>query len=87
MNAIGRICAAVLLAGVMGAAQAKLPVPPAAEPAKVEAEKAKKAEAAKKEAEALAKAQDRAAEHYKRSQGGGVMPEKAERTAKRNAKK
>lgn len=86
MRRFGRLLGAALLIGSIGAVHAKLPAPPAADPAKVEAENKKKAEAAKKEAEALSKAQDRAAEYYKRSQGG-TMPSKADQPAKKQAKK
>jgi hypothetical protein len=87
MSHFGRLLVATLLCATMGVVHAKLPASPPADPAKIEAEKLKKAEAAKKEAEALSKAQDRAAEHYKRSQGGGAMPVKAEMAAKPKAKK
>jgi hypothetical protein len=62
---------ALLVAGVVGMADAKLPQPPMddAAKAKAAAAKAKAAEGAKKEAEALAKAQDRAAAHYKKEKG------------------
>lgn len=64
-----RVIPALLVAGSIGFAYAKLPPPPAVDPAKAEAAKMKAAEAAKKAAEALSKAQDRVAERYKREKG------------------
>lgn len=60
---------ALLVAGAVGMAYAKLP--PLSDEAKAKAAeaKAKAGEAAKKDAEALAKAQDRAAAHYKKEKG------------------
>ncbi len=52
-----------------GAAWAKLPAAPAADPMKAEEAKKKAAETAKIEAELLAKYQDRAVAHYKKTQG------------------
>jgi hypothetical protein len=62
---------ALLVAGVVGLAYAKLPQPPMDEAAKAAAaaKKAKAADAAKKAAGDLAKAQDRVAERYKREKG------------------
>lgn len=62
---------ALLVAGVVGLASAKLPTPPMDDAAKAAAaaKKAKAAEAGKKEAEALAKSQDRAVERYKKEKG------------------
>lgn len=62
---------ALLVAGVVGLAYAKLPQPPMDDAAKAKAAeaKAKAAEGAKKEAEALAKSQDRVAERYKKEKG------------------
>jgi hypothetical protein len=60
---------ALLVAGAVGMAYAKLPPLDDAGKAKAAAAKAKSAEAAKKAAEALAKAQDRAAAHYKKEKG------------------
>lgn len=72
---------ALLVAGAVGVAYAKLPTPPMDDAAKAKAvaAKAKAAEAAKKDAEALAKAQDRAAAHYKKEKGvktAGAAPAK-----------
>ncbi|MBI2295970.1 MAG: formate dehydrogenase [Betaproteobacteria bacterium] len=64
-----RVIPALLVAGSIGFAYAKLPAPPAVDPAKAEAAKMKAAEAAKKGAEALAKAQDRVVERYKKEKG------------------
>jgi hypothetical protein len=62
---------ALLVAGAVGLAYAKLPQPPMDDAAKAKAEeaKAKAGAAAKKEAEALAKSQDRVAERYKKEKG------------------
>ncbi|HEX9686428.1 MAG TPA: hypothetical protein VGA25_11330 [Burkholderiales bacterium] len=62
---------ALLVAGAVGLAYAKLPQPPMDEAAKAAAaaKKAKAADAAKKAAGDLAKAQDRVAERYKREKG------------------
>jgi hypothetical protein len=62
---------ALLVAGVVGFAYAKLPQPPMDDAAKAKAAeaKAKAAEGAKKEAQALAKSQDRVAERYKKEKG------------------
>ena len=60
---------ALLVAGAVGLAYAKLPPAPAVDPAKAEAAKMKAAEAAKQEAEALAKSQDRVVERYKKEKG------------------
>ena len=87
MNKIWRLLAAVLLGTTINMANAKLPAPPPPDPAKAEAANKKKAEAAKKDAEALSKAQDRAAEHYKRSMGASAIPAKAEMAAKPKTKK
>lgn len=63
------IVPALLVAGVVGVAYAKLPPPPPADPAKAGEAKQKAAEAAKKEAEALNRAMDRVAERYKKEKG------------------
>jgi hypothetical protein len=68
--------AVLVCCAVSTAAFAKLPAPPAADPAKAEEANKKKAEAAKKEADLLSKSQDRAVEHYKRTKGGGGMATK-----------
>lgn len=62
---------ALLVAGAVGLAYAKLPQPPMDDAAKAKAEeaKAKAAASAKKDAEDLAKAQDRVAERYKKEKG------------------
>jgi len=62
---------ALLVAGVVGLAYAKLPQAPMDDAAKAKAEeaKAKAGAAAKKEAEELAKSQDRVAERYKKEKG------------------
>jgi hypothetical protein len=62
---------ALLVAGAVGLAYAKLPQPPMNDAAKAKAEetKAKAAASAKKDAEDLAKAQDRVAERYKKEKG------------------
>jgi hypothetical protein len=62
---------ALLVAGAVGIAYGKLPLPPMDDAAKAKAAeaKAKAAAAAKKGAEALAKSQDRVAERYKREKG------------------
>jgi len=59
---------ALLVAGVVGLAYAKLPAPPV-DPAKAAEAKAKAAEAAKKGAEALSKSMDRVVERYKKEKG------------------
>lgn len=64
---------ALLVAGAVGLAYAKLPPPSEEAKAAAAAKKAKAAEAAKKDAEALAKAQDRAVENYKRGKGGASI--------------
>jgi hypothetical protein len=71
---MGKWVPALLMCGMVGAAWAKLPAPPPADPEKVAAVKQKAAAAAKKSAEDLARAQDRVAERYKREKGGGGMP-------------
>ncbi|MBI3045758.1 MAG: hypothetical protein HYY78_23360 [Betaproteobacteria bacterium] len=67
---------ALLVAGAVGLAYAKLPQPPMDDAAKAAAatKKAKAAEAAKKAAAALAKAQDRAVERYKMEKGMMAAP-------------
>jgi hypothetical protein len=62
---------ALLVAGAVGLAYAKLPQPPMDDAAKAKAAeaKAKAAEGAKKDVEALAKSQDRVAERYKKEKG------------------
>ena len=60
---------ALLVAGAVGLAYAKLPAPSADAKAAAAAKKAKAADAAKKAAGDLAKAQDRVAERYKREKG------------------
>lgn len=79
MNAprLWKLMPALLVCGTVGLAYAKLPPPPAVDPAKAEEAKKKAADAAKKAAEALAKAQDRAVERYKKEKGGGAMAAKA----------
>ena len=62
---------ALLVAGAVGLAYAKLPTAPMDDAAKAaaEAKKAKAAEVAKMEGEQLAKAQDRVAAQYKKGKG------------------
>lgn len=62
---------ALLVAGAVSLAYAKLPVAPMDDAAKAaaEAKKTKAAEAAKKDADNLAKAQDRAVSHYNKEHG------------------
>ena len=62
---------ALLVAGAVSLAYAKLPVAPMDDAAKAAAEtkKAKAAEQAKKDGEHLAKAQDRAVDRYKKEHG------------------
>ena len=60
---------ALMVAGAVGLAYAKLPAPGEAAKAAAAAKKAKAAEAAKKAAAELAKAQDRVVERYKREKG------------------
>jgi hypothetical protein len=60
---------ALLVAGAVGMAYAKLPPPSDEAKAKAAVASAKKAEAGKKAAEALAKSQDRAVAHYKKEKG------------------
>jgi hypothetical protein len=60
---------ALLVAGAVGMAYAKLPPLDDAGKAKAAEAKAKAGEAAKKSAESLAKAQDRAVTHYKKEKG------------------
>jgi len=62
---------ALLVAGAVSLAYAKLPVAPMDDAAKAaaEAKKAKAAEVAKMEGEQLAKSQDRAVAHYKKEHG------------------
>jgi hypothetical protein len=60
---------ALLVAGMVGLAYAKLPPPSEEAKAAAAAAKGKAGEAAKKDAEALTKAQDRAVDHYKKSKG------------------
>lgn len=71
---------ALLVAGAVGMAYAKLPPLDDAGKAKAAEAKAKGAEAAKKASEALAKAQDRAVAHYKKEKGvktvAGTAPAK-----------
>jgi hypothetical protein len=68
-----KLIPALLVCGAVStAAYAKLPAPPAADPAKAEEAAKQKAEAAKKEADLLSKHQDRAVEHYKRTKGAGM---------------
>jgi hypothetical protein len=69
---LGRGLAVLLVCGSAGFAHAKLPPPPAADPAKAAEAKMKAAEAAKKAGEALAKAQDRAVENYRKTKGGAM---------------
>lgn len=64
-----KVIPALLVACSVGLAYAKLPAPPAVDPAKAEEAKMKAAEAAKKEAELLAKYQDRVVERYKKEKG------------------
>jgi hypothetical protein len=60
---------ALLVAGAVGLAYAKLPAPPPVDPAKAAEAKAKAADAAKMETEQLAKSQDRVVERYKKEKG------------------
>jgi len=62
---------ALLVAGAVGLAYAKLPQPPMDDAAKAKAAeaKAKAAAGAKKGAEALARSQDRVVERYKKEKG------------------
>jgi hypothetical protein len=62
---------ALLVAGVVGLAYAKMPQAPMDDAAKAKAAeaKAKAGEAAKKDAEALSKSMDRVAERYKKEKG------------------
>jgi hypothetical protein len=60
---------ALLVAGVVGLAYAKLPAPPPVDPAKAEEAKAKAAEATKKARTDEEKAMDRVAERYKKEKG------------------
>ena len=60
---------ALLVAGAVGMAYAKLPPLSDEAKAKAAAAAAKKAEAGKKAAEALAKSQDRPVGHYKKEKG------------------
>ena len=62
---------ALLVAGAVGLAYAKLPQPPMDDAAKAKGAeaKAKATEAAKLEAAALAKSQDRVVERYKKEKG------------------
>ncbi|HEY7655292.1 MAG TPA: hypothetical protein VH881_00380 [Burkholderiales bacterium] len=60
---------ALMVAGAVGLAYAKLPAPSAEAKAAAAAKKAQAAEAGKKAAADLAKAQDRVAERYKREKG------------------
>jgi hypothetical protein len=64
-----KVVPALLVAGAVGVAYAKLPSPSEDAKQKAAEAKAKAGAAAKSAAEALAKAQDRAAEHYKREKG------------------
>jgi hypothetical protein len=82
MKSILTVLAAGLMAGVLAAAHAKLPPPPAKNDAEkaAEAEKASKAAAAKaKDAELLGKAQDRAVANAKKSGKGVSMDAKAKK--------
>lgn len=76
-RSIATLAAAFALS--VGLAQAKIPVPPMDEAAKVQAEekKAKAAEAAKNAAEQLSKAQDRVAENYWKSHANAGKPAEA----------
>ena len=67
---------ALLVAGAVSLAYAKLPQAPMDDAAKAaaEAKKAKAAEVAKMESEQLAKAQDRAVAHYKKDKGMATAP-------------
>ena len=60
---------ALLVAGSVGLAYAKLPAPTEEQKAKAAEAKEKAAAAAKKSDEALARAQDRAVEHYRKTKG------------------
>jgi len=71
----GRWAVALIACAVMGAAQAKLPVPPV-DQAKAEEAKAKEAATAKLEAEQLGQAQDRAVENYKKQKDKAAATEK-----------
>lgn len=67
---------ALLVAGAVGMASAKLPPPSDEAKAAAAAKKAKAGEAAKKAAEALGKAQDRAVANYKKGKGGEMAAAK-----------
>jgi len=67
---------ALLVAGSVGLAYAKLPPPTEEQKAKAAEAKEKAAAAAKKESEALAKAQDRVAEHYRKTKAGVTTAKK-----------
>ena len=60
---------ALLVAGSVGLAYAKLPAATEEQKAKAAEAKEKAAAAAKKSDEALARAQDRAVEHYRKTKG------------------
>ena len=68
--------AAGLAAGVIAASHAKLPAPPAKSDAEKKAEADKTAAAKAKDAADLAKAQDRVVQHYKKTKGVSMAPEK-----------
>ena len=68
--------AAGLAAGVIAASHAKLPAPPAKSDAEKKAEADKAAAAKAKDAADLAKAQDRVVQHYKKTKGVSMAPEK-----------
>lgn len=73
MNArdLWKIVPALLVAGSVGLAYAKLPPPTEEQKAKAAEAKEKAAVAAKKAGEALGKAQDRAVDNYRKAKGGG----------------
>jgi hypothetical protein len=68
---------AILVAGTVGLAYAKLPPPTEEQKAKAVEAKDKADAAAKKQTEALVKAQDRAVERYKKEKGSGTVAAKA----------
>jgi hypothetical protein len=68
---------AILVAGTVGLAYAKLPPPTEEQKAKAVEAKDKADAAAKKQTEALVKAQDRAVERYKKEKGSDTVAAKA----------
>jgi len=84
MRGFWKCVPALLVAGSVGLAYAKLPPPSEEQKAKAAEAKEKAAAAAKKEAEALARAQDRAVENYKKTKGGGGAMTKTSGAAPKN---